>query len=127
MTIKTIYGSEAMHMTETLDLLSGICAADTRAPTTSIDRWQVGKGNGILVKLFEIACSALGEPSFSLKDWDAIKAMPRLLMERRLELADILQDRYKVAAKVIHDKMWKPSLETIIGMCFPNRSFQFSC
>lgn len=116
MTAKTIYNTESLLTQEGIDLLSGIKIDEYGRPTLNIGSWRVAEANGILIDLFQIACSALNEPSFYVHDWSAIKSIYGLVVERRMELTSLLQTRSDMSDQILHNAVWKGTIDTLLEL-----------
>ena len=116
MTVKAIYSTESLLTKEGIDLLSGINIDEYGRPTVNVDSWRVAEANEILMKLFRIACSALSEPSFFIHDWSAVKSIYGLVVERRMELTSLLQTRSDISEKILHDAVWKSTIDTLLEL-----------
>ena len=62
--------------------------------TSGIESHRVTEASEILKELFNIAYSALYEPSFHVSDWAAIKEMFSRVIERRLDVVESLQAHF---------------------------------
>lgn len=109
-----MFGRESILTTQGIDLLSGLYDNETQSLTTSHDKWQVAQANEILLELLQIACSAVKEPAFNASDWSAIKNIYHYVIERRLDMANSLQDRHNVFGDILYDKVWKGTLATLL-------------
>lgn len=84
--------------------------------TAVADEWRITEANGILKDFYSIACSALGEPSFNVNDWSAIKTIYRRVIERRLEIARSLQRRNDISEDTMYLEVWKDTITTLIEL-----------
>ena len=96
--------------------MSGIKFDEYRRPTLNVESWRVAEANELLIEFFQIACSALSEPSFYVHDWSAIKSIPRLVVERRMELTSLVQKRSDTPEEVLHDAVWKGTIDTLLQL-----------
>ena len=112
--MRTIFGRESTLTTQGIDLLSGVCDQETQSLTTSQDKWQVAEANEILLELSNIACSVVKEPAFNASDWSSIRSIYGYVVEKRLELASLLQNRHNISRDIIYDKVWKGTIATLV-------------
>ncbi|KAI4256854.1 MAG: hypothetical protein L6R42_005992 [Xanthoria sp. 1 TBL-2021] len=116
MTVRVVFGSESILTTEGIELLSGMYNGELHVLATVTDHLQVAKGNRILLDLFNLACSSLKEPSFNVNDWDAVRRIYRMVIERRIRTATFLQHRDHVSGETIYDQVWRDTLKVLIEL-----------
>ena len=84
------------------------------------------EANEILKELFNIACSALYEPSFHVSDWTAIKELFSRVIERRLEVTESLKARFDIPDDLIYRNVWENTIVTLIDVersaCMPEQA-----
>lgn len=116
MTVRVVFGSGSILTTEGIELLSGMYNGKLHVLATATDHLQVAKGNRILLDLFNLACSSLKEPSFNVNDWDAVRRIYRLVIERRIRTATFLQHRDHVSEETIYNQVWRDTLKVLIEL-----------
>ncbi|KAL8851784.1 MAG: hypothetical protein Q9221_003298 [Calogaya cf. arnoldii] len=113
-TVRVVFGSGSILTEEGVHLLSVMYDSEIHTPSTVSDHWQVAEGNKTLLELFGLACCSLGEPSFNVHDWDGVKSIYRLVIERRLLAVTFLQRGDHVSKEIIDDKVWRESIDALI-------------
>ena len=86
----------------------------------------MAEANKILKELFDIACSALYEPSFHVSDWTAIKEIFSRVIERRLEVTESLKARFDISDDLLYRNVWEDTIITLIDVernaCMPEQA-----
>ena len=94
--------------------------------TSGIESHPVAEANAILKELFEIACSALYEPSFHVSDWTAIKEIFSRVIERRLEVVESLKAHFDIPDDWMYRNVWENTIVTLIDVerkaCMPEQA-----
>ncbi|KAL8662967.1 MAG: hypothetical protein Q9202_004290 [Teloschistes flavicans] len=116
LTIKTIYGEESLLTVQGIDLLSGFQSTTSGLLNPHPETWRVAEANKILLDLFEIACLASGQPSFSVYDWSATRAVYRRVTKSRLHVAGLLYKRFKLTDDTLYDHVWQGTLTTLLNL-----------
>ena len=116
MTVRVVFGSESILTTEGIELLSGMYSGELQVAATAADHWQVAEGNRILFDLFKHACASLNEPSFNVDDWDAVKRIYRLVIEKRMRTATFLQHHDHASEEIIYIKVWRDTLNFLVEL-----------
>ncbi|KAL8656693.1 MAG: hypothetical protein Q9226_002592 [Calogaya cf. arnoldii] len=116
MTVRVVFGSASVLTTEGIDLLSGMYNGESHVPATATGQWQVAEGNRILLELFDLACTSLKEPSFNVNDWEAVKSIYRLVIERRLHTVTFLQRGDHTLEKAINENVWRDTIDTLVEL-----------
>ncbi|KNG46361.1 dna-binding protein hexbp [Stemphylium lycopersici] len=97
-------------------LLSGIPATLVESFTLLELRQRVEQANSILASIFDTACEALGEPSFSLRDWSGAFGLFHSVVKKRMELTPALKRVLKVSDAELYNSLWPSTISTIIAI-----------
>ncbi|SMR51204.1 unnamed protein product [Zymoseptoria tritici ST99CH_1E4] len=96
---------------DTIELLSGIPSklADVNTSKEAISD-NVRKGNQICQDLVETALLASHEPSFQDFHWKSAMRLTALVLRKRMEMVDGLQDVLHLSDEETFDTVWEPTL-----------------
>ncbi|CAO2654079.1 Nn.00g108120.m01.CDS01 [Neocucurbitaria sp. VM-36] len=101
---------------ETSRLLSGIPEPLQSLSSLSDLRQRVEKGNSILESMFDIACMALGEPSFSVRDWQGTLDLFISVIQQRIDLSPKLKKLHKASDEDLYHSLWDSTIPMLISI-----------
>jgi hypothetical protein len=118
LTVKTLFAREILSNAKSIRLLSGVPLEYKRCDKKKLDlemvHNRVMEANALIFSLFETACSALKEPSFSPSDWEPATKLLGPVIGKRLNLARDLHENNGVTDKQLWNIFWNDSLELAI-------------
>lgn len=114
-TNKHLYLSNNILSEESLDLLSGLPDPKFKRQLPQVEKLKssIDTSNKIIFSILETAAMCIREPSYSVGDWDAVKRLPSMVLQRRLERA---QSIYDILNDATIDIIWEPTIDICIRM-----------
>ncbi|KAF1848806.1 uncharacterized protein K460DRAFT_353745 [Cucurbitaria berberidis CBS 394.84] len=79
-------------------------------------RHRVEKANAILLNMFEMACTALCEPSFSSGDWEGTFNLFSTVIQDRINLSPTIKNIYKASYEDVYHSLWEPTIPMLISI-----------
>ena len=113
LTLKEIYGCEAIMTKEGIALLSGI-PRDLSHHEASDVRGLVTKGNKVLINILETAILTLDEPSFNSRDWDSARIIFRKIVAVRIEETCRLKNALRLTEESVYSVLWESTLDMLL-------------
>jgi hypothetical protein len=122
LTVKVIYGRDAVTTEEGIALLSGIPQPLPEDMTLEEVGSRVEKANEILMAFHETMLLAKGEPSFHLPDWAGVSSLFGSTISKRVEHAKGLK---KLLEKEVYTTIWIGTLAMLekVGVDFLNQAY----
>ncbi|KAF2636252.1 hypothetical protein P280DRAFT_153707 [Massarina eburnea CBS 473.64] len=77
---------------------------------------RIVTGNRILHELFDIAFTALREPSFAAQHWLGTLCLPFCIVQQRIKRSSELYDILEFSDKEVYDTLWKDTVETLVTL-----------
>ncbi|EME86466.1 uncharacterized protein MYCFIDRAFT_84598 [Pseudocercospora fijiensis CIRAD86] len=116
-TVTDIYSESSIHRERSLNLLCGFAEkAEAAANTPQEVSESVRKANRICEELLQTACEALTEPSFQPYHWTAVTQVMDLVVQRRLERVNDLQDSLVLSDEQVFEIIWQDTVAVCLRM-----------
>ena len=100
----------------TARLLSGVPEAMEILESPSDLHRRVEKGNSVLADLFDIACSALQEPSFNCSDWSGVINSFYDVVTERISLSSKVKTMHEMPDDEVFRVLWEPTIQMLISI-----------
>ncbi|KAF2128711.1 hypothetical protein P153DRAFT_432302 [Dothidotthia symphoricarpi CBS 119687] len=105
----------ATHFDETYTLLSGFFYPSDNMSFPEL-RQRIERANTIMADLFDVACSALHEPSFSVHDWRGTIELFQHVVKERLNLSEDLRQAIKASDDEMYTVFWEHTVVTLVAV-----------
>lgn len=125
LTVKVIFGRDAVTTCEGVELLSGIPQELPEDMTLAEVALRVGKANEILMLFHETMRMAKREPSFHQPDWAGVISLFGTAIRQRVNDAKTLQKRLKDPEADLYTAIWAGTLDMLqkVNVDFLNQAY----
>jgi hypothetical protein len=125
LTVKTIFGRDAVMTCEGVELLSGIPQESPESMTLAEIALRVGKANEILIIFHETMRMAKREPSFQKADWGGVVSLFGAAIRQRVDDAMGLHKRLKDPEADLYSAIWAGTLDMLrkVNVDFLSQAF----
>ena len=113
LSVKTIYGRDAINSPEGIALLSGIPDDLSKYKAHEV-RDLIERGNNVVMHIFETAILALPEPSFYHHDWNEAEALFQNVIGARISQSRRLKQSLCLTEDALYDVLWTSSLKMLL-------------
>ncbi|KAF2027866.1 hypothetical protein EK21DRAFT_70905 [Setomelanomma holmii] len=112
--IRELYPRYYPH--EVIKLLSGIPEQFDGSRVTSRIRERVRLCNTVLADMFDTACVALREPSFSINDWKGTFDIFQSVVKERIKQSKKLREALDLTDEETYSILWEHTTETLVAL-----------
>ncbi|KAG9186062.1 hypothetical protein G6011_02618 [Alternaria panax] len=101
---------------EGIRVLSGIPESINETLSLTELQERVSAANSILQGMFDTACEALGEPSFSAYDWNGVFELFYQVVKLRIDLTPLVKKHFKTSDQEVLTYLWADTIPMIIAI-----------
>ncbi|KAF2846090.1 hypothetical protein T440DRAFT_247752 [Plenodomus tracheiphilus IPT5] len=101
---------------EAVRLLSGVPEPIDGSLTTLKLRDSVEKANSILAGMFDTACAAMMQPSFSPSAWNGVFYLFQAAIGERIKLTAALAKALTITSQELYDTLWEGTVKMLVSI-----------